>query len=283
MDIRKRLETEIERQNEHLKFYRSMTRNTEELVLKCKNVKGRNRQFFCRKKGDKKAKYIGRKDKSFVIGIFKTALCCKTINILENNILLLQRALSGIKPYDPAYVMESLPSAYKEAAEEYMIETGPYEFPPEEIDSIDPTTPSENPYKREELKYPVSNGIKVRSKSEALICEYLLAANLNFRYEKALDLVYTFTDEAGFEHTAAERIYPDFTIYLPDGTIIYWEHEGRMDDEGYRKRNLHKIMLYYRNGIYMPTNFIITMEGKDKVFDTDAVLRIINGFIKMAC
>lgn len=283
MDIRKRIETELERQSEHLEFYRSLDRNENNLVLKCKNVKGRSRQFFYRKKGDKKVKYIGRKDKELVTEIFRTVLCCKTISILEHNILLLKRTLTGLRPYDPVTVMETLPSAYKEAAEEYMIDTGTYELPQDEIDTIDPATPSENPYKREELKYPVSNGIKVRSKSEALICEYLLAASLIFRYEKALDLVYTYTDEAGFEHSATERIYPDFTIYLPDGTIIYWEHEGRMDDERYRKRNLHKMMLYYRNGIYMPTNLIITMEGDCKVFDTDAVQRIINGFIKPVC
>lgn len=283
MDIIKRIETEIKRQNEHMDFYRNLASNKEELILKCKNVKGRNRQFFYRKKGDKKAKYIGRKDRDFVMEIFSTALCIKTAGIIERNILLLKRAVNGLKPYDPVSVMEGLPSAYKEAAEEYLLDIEPFETPPCEMDLIDPATPSENPYKRDELKYPVSNGIKVRSKSEALICEYLLAANLIIRYEKALDLVYTYTDEAGFKHNGTERVYPDFTIYLPDGTVIYWEHEGKMDDESYRKRNLHKMMLYYRNGIYMPTNLIITMEGDGKIFDTDAVQRIINGFIKPIC
>ncbi len=53
-----------------------------------------------------------------------------------------------------------------------------------------------------------------------------------------------------------------------------------MDSEEYQKRNLKKMMLYYRNGYYVPKNLIIIMESSDKPLDTDAIRRIIDGFIK---
>ena len=42
--------------------------------------------------------------------------------------------------------------------------------------------------------------------------------------------------------------------------VIYHEHFGRMDDEGYRKKNLRKVEEYRRSGIFVGKNLILTFE-----------------------
>ena len=202
-----------------------------------------------------------------------------TVDVLEENIERINELMERFKHYDINTIINQLSRAYKEAIKE-IGETDFAKPLPEPVEEIDSSIPSENPYNRKDLVFPLSNGIMVRSKSEAIIGEFLLAAGIPFRYEKALDLVCVYEDEAGFKQTSIERIFPDFTIFLPNGNIIIWEHEGRVDKMDYRKRNMRKMMLYFENGFYVPHNMIITMEGNGNAFDPDAALRIINGFLK---
>ena len=73
--------------------------------------------------------------------------------------------------------------------------------------------------------------------------------------------------------------YPDFTIKLPDGSIMYWEHFGMMDQDDYRKKNLHKMGTYIENNIYVPQDLIITMDSDTVPFDNLIVKGIIDSRI----
>ena len=55
--------------------------------------------------------------------------------------------------------------------------------------------------------------------------------------------------------------YPDFTL-LKKSTreVIYLEHLGLSDFEGYRVDNLRKLEEYQASGIYLGKNLIITYE-----------------------
>ena len=106
-----------------------------------------------------------------------------------------------------------------------------------------------------------------RSKSEALIAQLLHEAGIPFYYESRLVL----HDEWGEKHF----YYPDFTIVLPDGRIIYWEHMGRMDSAAYRDKNYKKLTNYHFNHIYPPTNLIITMESREGGIDVKSIHDII--------
>ena len=93
------------------------------------------------------------------------------------------------------------------------------------------------------------------------------AAGIPFTYEAQLIL----EDEYGEKH----YYRPDFTIILPDGRRIIWEHFGRMDLPDYRKKNFKRLAVYHYNDIYPPKNLIVTMDSKSGGIDVDAIQSII--------
>ena len=86
-----------------------------------------------------------------------------------------------------------------------------------------------------------------------LIAEALYAVGLVFWYERRLEIVVC---DDGKYYT--EIIFPDFTIMLPDGTLIYWEHFGMMENPKYQEDNYRRLQKYLSNGIYPPKNLIMT-------------------------
>ena len=81
-------------------------------------------------------------------------------------------------------------------------------------------------------KYKTRSGIRVRSKIEKIIADFLLGENIRFIYEPRVQL-----DE--FEIT------PDF--YLPDHNLFY-EHFG-LNTPAYRQAAELKIATYHRAGV----------------------------------
>ena len=55
-------------------------------------------------------------------------------------------------------------------------------------------------------------------------------------------------------------IYPDFTIMLADGTLLYWEHEGLMDKIVYRINAVDRIFVMRSAGGINPPEIIETEE-----------------------
>lgn len=93
-----------------------------------------------------------------------------------------------------------------------------------------------------------SNGERVRSKSEVMIADALMQADIPYRYECPLKL-------------RNVTIHPDFTILrISDRTELYWEHLGMMDDPDYCYKALLRIRQYEEHGIYPGINLILTME-----------------------
>ncbi len=142
---------------------------------------------------------------------------------------------------------------------------------------------SENPKHREKLTVKTSSGLYVRSKNEMIIYEMLKFFKLNIRYEMALELEETTHEADGTVTVRKVTTYPDFTIFLPDGTVMYWEHFGLLDREGYRDDFTEKLKLYYDNGIYPPKNLIITMDGDGKPFDNLMIRKIVEAQILPFC
>lgn len=99
-------------------------------------------------------------------------------------------------------------------------------------------------------------GELVRSKSEQIILN-ALTPHQEFITHYEEELLYA----VGVEGLG--QIYPDFTIILPNGKRIIWEHFGRLDDPAYCRRNALKLCLYQRNGYVLGDNLIITMDDKN--------------------
>ena len=109
------------------------------------------------------------------------------------------------------------------------------------------TRQSENPYKRDHLRYVTKGGIKVRSKSERTIGNLLEEYGILYRYEPELII-------------NGNTVYPDFVIYPGDGSIIVWEHLVLMDDARYNMQAWSKSEEYRKAGYRFHTNLIFTYE-----------------------
>lgn len=106
--------------------------------------------------------------------------------------------------------------------------------------------------------YSTVKGDRVRSKSEVIIANLLAQNGISYEYEKKL------------EYEKGKWIDPDFTITLPDGRELYWEHLGMLGVESYDKRWLEKQDIYDN---YFSGKLIVTYEGATI---TDSALDIIN-------
>ncbi len=108
-----------------------------------------------------------------------------------------------------------------------------------------------NPYYPEEKVYSTKKDELVRSKSEVLLADMYYELGVPYRYEAELQL------------GNGKKKYPDFTLLkTKTREIIYHEHLGLLDDEAYRQANLLKFDEYYKNGLYLGKNLILTYEAK---------------------
>lgn len=122
------------------------------------------------------------------------------------------------------------------------------------------------------LLYLTENGDLVRSKSEWIIADKLKAAGIKYQYEQPLIL------------DGVERL-PDFTIRDDDaGTVWYWEHNGMMSDDSYKKRWKRKEAAY-RKAKILPLSdrddgrvgtLLVTEEQEGVGLDVNAILTNIN-------
>lgn len=109
----------------------------------------------------------------------------------------------------------------------------------------------QNMFYPENKVHDTKKGIKVRSKSEALICDCLFDEGIIVKYET----------ELRFE---GKRFYPDVEFIHPyEHRLMWWEHLGKMDDPRYVLDNMERLDVFHRNGIVWGDNLILTWETRD--------------------
>ena len=108
----------------------------------------------------------------------------------------------------------------------------------------------------------------VRSKSEVLIADRLLAQGVPYHYESV------------FECYDGTHVNPDFRV-LNKRTRkeFFWEHLGRMDDPQYCAHCVDKIEKYSRSGVVLGRNLIITMESSLRPMSTWFIDQTIHDFL----
>ena len=100
----------------------------------------------------------------------------------------------------------------------------------------------------EQLRFPLDNGLVVRSKSETMIAIKLSEYGIPFRYEAPLSI-------------GPFIIHPDFTIRHPlTGETYYWEHAGKIDDPQYNTHFKSRLQIYLNNDILPGDRLILTYE-----------------------
>ena len=94
----------------------------------------------------------------------------------------------------------------------------------------------------EYLIHNTSRGELVRSKSEVIIANLLHARNIDYEYEQQLEI-----DDVRHDK------FPDFTIEDDDtGEKYFWEHQGMLRDDYYKRRWEEKKKWYREMGIVPP-------------------------------
>jgi len=119
--------------------------------------------------------------------------------------------------------------------------------------------------------HETDSGELVRSKSEQIILNTLYAYPLVVHYEEE------FPYKIGVP--GINRCYPDFTIILPDGSRILWEHLGRLDNPQYCSRVAAKLNLYQQNGYVIGKNLILTMDDDKGNISSALIIDAIEHYI----
>lgn len=105
--------------------------------------------------------------------------------------------------------------------------------------------------------YKTIDGNQVRSKSEVIICNLLAKSGLKYEYERLL------------EYEPGKVINPDFTIFLEDGSELYWEHIGMLGNEKYSENWSNKMEIYEK---YYPGQLLKTYESGAISLDAEVVI-----------
>ena len=120
----------------------------------------------------------------------------------------------------------------------------------------------------ENLVVSTLKGDMVRSKSEAMIANELLAMGIPYRYENPIVL-------------DGRQLHPDFTVKsLKNDRLIIWEHFGKADDPDYVENNiLWRLEKYLNNGYIPGYNLIITFEDKKHPLTLEMVRNVIQEYL----
>lgn len=196
----------------------------------------------------------------------------KSIAILEQNIACIEKTIKFYNNFDPFYINESMPKAYK--TNEWQFDGVPLRsgYNPDLISNLRIMTEVEknntsnllylkensialNP---EGLKFDTGLGFKVRSKSEAIIAMVLHKYGLIFKYEMHI-------------YINGKSYCPDFVIIDKNGQIIIWEHFGMMDNHNYQVAASKKMGEYLSADLVIGKNFFITSETSRMPLDISVV------------
>ncbi|MFA5634783.1 MAG: hypothetical protein WC977_02650 [Anaerovoracaceae bacterium] len=208
--------------------------------------------------GERKLRYISRNEDQLITNLNRKRFIQLSITRLRNNVRALERFLKVFRPYSATDILSELPVA-SSAIGYTMQKDDCIDWEKEEYDT--------SKLYPERLMYGTINGLKVRSKSEAIIAGLLESNKIPFRYEAVLSI-----DEKTY--------YPDFTILRPrDKKILYWEHFGMMDDEEYALRAEHKLAMYRKNSIFPWNQLISTYETAKTPLDAQDIQSIIKAFL----
>ena len=105
-----------------------------------------------------------------------------------------------------------------------------------------------------------AKGLRVRSKSEALLADMYDSYGIPMKYECPLKL------------KNRRVIHPDFKLLLiAERKVFIHEHLGMMDDPTYATRALRRLMELEMNGWYPGVNLIVTFETKNLPLDMRVV------------
>lgn len=200
------------------------------------------------------------RDHSMILALTEKKIAEDQLKICRKNLKALKKVEGEIRPYAIDDIIEKLPEKYIEAWNMHLDKLRKMQ---------DNVSYNKAPVFKESHIHVTINGLVVRSKSEMTIANILYTLGIPFNYEERFPT----PDEEG------KYQYPDFTIHLPNGKIIYWEHFGMLNKKDYCERNARKLHHYQLNGVCIGKNLIITQDDRDGNCDSAFIAEIVKTYI----
>lgn len=229
-----------------------------------------NSRYYLQKRMDKTGKmkntFIGDETSQAVKEIKSGRFYSDTLKRLKVDRKLLEAMLKNYREYSPESVYGDMPRAYKDLSPEC--------FTDQRYEELREWAEGEFESSGYEFTGSVSttiDGKRVRSKGEVAIYNLLVLYKIPFRYEFKIIL-----DDV--DGTKIAR-YPDFTILLADGSLLYWEHAGAFDNDKYYRNFCQKLRAYFNTGITLGDNLIVTSDRKGHGMNTEVADAIIREYI----
>ena len=221
--------------------------------------------YFVKRPGSKSYSYLGPANNRVVERVREARFLEEAISRIDRDIALLNSLIEGFLPFDPSSINEALPATYK------------CEVPPVsklyEYESKKWLTSRLEFQKRfhenypEKKKHTTSDGVSVKTVSEALLYERLKAAGLAPIYELPF---------LPKDHWPA--LYPDITVLSPIDmkTEIIIEYVGRMDLSDYRGDFARRIGRYLDSGYTPGVNLFFVFSKNDGYIDSTQITKVIS-------
>lgn len=238
-----------------------------QLVLKPLCKRNNHVYYGVCKFGDKRVRYLGNESKMEVDLIRESRYLAKSIETIERNIKLIEVFLAKYESISFGSINMRLPKAYRSGSFRADIRDKAAKKWKQKAEAYKATFES---YRPEELTQTTIDGSLVRSKSEALIYNYLLEAGYTFVYELPLK---------GPHRT----FYPDFTILseIDYKTEVRIEHQGMYEKNDYRERSESREYDYWSNGFLPARDVYFTFDDNKGGFDIGPILEILKTRVRV--
>ena len=218
--------------------------------------------------GEEKSKYLGTESNMIVRRIQEERFFRKSLEIITADIFLIEAFLNKYEPVSFQNINSKIPRIYRNAyaarsksksriAEAWKSSMEEYKrgFPvirPEEL-----------------IHETVEEGVMTRSKSEALIYNYLYENGYIFIYELPLE-------------GPNRRFYPDFAILseIDYKTVIRIEHQGMMSDPTYKDNAEAREFDYWQNGFLPGKDVYFTYDNNRGGFELEPLIEILSSRVR---
>ncbi len=226
----------------------------------------KSNQYYWRKDGEKKYKYLNKDQLSIAKKIITRDYCLDLINYSKNKLRYLDMLIDD-------YQYNGLDSLYDNLSDARKALIGPVAKTLSQRQEIFEAIQYEGrPFNPDDMsEYYTSKGERVRSKSEILIADELARYGIAYHYE--MPETYSFGNRKVV-------IYSDFhAMNKRTGKIYIIEHFGLLDDDGYTQDTLWKLDVYERNDILLGRDLIAFHETKTMPLSVKTVDKYIEEYL----
>lgn len=236
---------------------------------------GTEQYYHITEKGNRNGKYIPKENIQLVKSLLQQEYNKKLIAELATQIESMENFCSSYNPQKLQSLYEHIPQNRRKMIQSAHLTMEEY------VKDWQSVTYNSLPFDDALPEHYVSNGQRVRSKSEILIAEALIRENIPFRYEYPVKVKLN-TAAANVEGLGNTiHVHPDFyCLNIRTGKEYIWEHFGMMDDADYASKAIAKLNNYALNGWHHGQNLIATFETHQMTLNSKVVSSFIDVYLK---